>query len=292
MPARVLIAAAAVLLAGVAFTTTARADDQGSNFTGVSIDKNGATSRAGSPGSSGNAAPAAQGSGSSLCPAPDDPEFYFACGGGPAPLCPGGDPAVLSPGIHLTPNAIGPGGRISCGQLPPSSALPPNPTTPEQLAREAASRLTFALPTASMSPPPDKLVVNFGTWLWVDPSAWHTLTATATAGAVSATVSAEPARVVWQMGDGNAVICFDPGRQWTTALPSNATSNCTYTYAANSASQPQGTFTVTTTIYWHLTWLSVGAPGGGDFGLVPGPSTTTQVHVGEIHAINVYPPSS
>jgi len=53
--------------------------------------------------------------------------------------------------------------------------------------------------------------------------------------------------------------------------------------------QPHGAYTVTTSIYWRVTWTSAGAAGGGDLGLIPGPSVQTLVRVGEVHAVNDEP---
>ena len=269
MPARVLIAAAAALFGCLAVTASARADDQGGRSTGAAVDKGGVTVHAGE-GSADSPQQAAQGpSGPYWCPVAGDPEFVIACG---VPLQAPNCPVSASTGMVSACDA--------------THSLPGTTGNATDVARQAESRLAFVLPTASMAPPPNSLVVNFPTWLWVAPSAWHTLSATATAGGVSATATAEPARVVWNMGDGNSVICFGPGAPWTSAAGS-ASSNCQYAYGNNSYAQPNGVYNVTSTIYWHVTWVANGASGGGDFGLVAGPSTTTTVHVGEIHAINV-----
>ena len=269
MPARLLIAVVAVLYAGLALTATARADEFGSSSTGASVDKGGVTVHA-AQGSAGSPQQAAQGpSGPYWCPVVGDPEFVIACG---VPLRAPNCPISVSTGILSACDA--------------THSLPGTTGNAADVARQAESRLAFALPTASMAPPPNSVVVNFPTWLWVAPSAWHTLSATAAAGGVSATATAEPARVVWNMGDGNSVICFGPGAPWTSAAGS-ASSNFQNAYGNNSYAQPNGLYNVTSTIYWHVTWIANGAGGGGDFGLVAGPSTTTTVHVGEIHSINV-----
>ena len=44
------------------------------------------------------------------------------------------------------------------------------------------------------------------------------------------------------------------------------------------------------TIYWSVSWTSVGAPGGGNLGLKPGPTAQMAVRVTESQAINT--PSS
>jgi hypothetical protein len=93
--------------------------------------------------------------------------------------------------------------------------------------------------------------------------AWQTLTATANARTVTATATATPAKVVWDMGDGDSVTCDGPGTPYS-ASDSNATTDCSYTW-------PQaGNYTVTATVYWSVTWTAVGTAGGGDLGLQAG----------------------
>jgi len=160
------------------------------------------------------------------------------------------------------------------------------PATASILAQQAVSYLRFPATNIEMSPTAANITVNLPTWLWVDRGMWHPISATATAGPVSATATATPDEVVWQMGDGNKVTCTGPGTPWTSQDPPDQPSDCSYTYTQDSSSQPGGTYTVTTTVYWHVTWTSQGAPGGGDLGLIAGPSMQSTVHVQEVHAIN------
>jgi hypothetical protein len=158
--------------------------------------------------------------------------------------------------------------------------------SPAVLARQAVSRLPLPQPIVGMSPAPSDVIVNVPTWMWIDGTTWRGLTATASVGQVSATARAAPAEVVWDLGDGGQVTCDGPGTPWTSQQPADWPSDCSHTYSRSSADQPNGMFTVTTTMYWRVTWASAGAPGGGDLGLVPGPSFQTTVRVGEVHAVN------
>lgn len=87
------------------------------------------------------------------------------------------------------------------------------------------------------------------------------------------------------MGDGNTVTCDGPGTPYDAAEP-NATTNCSYTWSTPSDSQPSGTYRVTATIEFAVTWTAIGAPGGGSLGLVAGATATDQVRVGESEALN------
>jgi hypothetical protein len=162
---------------------------------------------------------------------------------------------------------------------------------PSSLAHQAASQLQLPAAIVGMSPAASSLTVNVPTWLWVDRSAWQGMSATASAGPVSATAAATPSEVVWDMGDGEQITCTGPGAQWTPSAQADDPSGCSYTYSRSSTSQPHGTYTITTTVYWHVVWTSQGAPGGGDLGLISGPSTRTTVRVQEVHAVNRGPSS-
>jgi hypothetical protein len=163
--------------------------------------------------------------------------------------------------------------------------------SPPALAMQAVSQLQLPAAVVDTSPAASSLTVNVPTWLWVDAAMWHGLTATASAGPVSATATATPYEVIWDMGDGSRITCHSPGTPWNVNVPADDPSGCSYTYGQSSASQPNGTYTITTTVYWHVTWTAEGAPGGGDLGLIPGPSTQTKVYVQEVHAINRDPSS-
>jgi hypothetical protein len=158
---------------------------------------------------------------------------------------------------------------------------------PAALAQQALATMHLPAPRVGMSPPNTAEVVNFQTWLWVDSSMWHPISATASVGPVAATATATPQRVVYDMGDGSQVVCSGPGTPYNAAAaPGAQSTKCSYGYANSSAGQPNNVYTASATIYWHVTWTAVGAPGGGDLGEIPGETATTQVAVDEVQAIN------
>lgn len=127
--------------------------------------------------------------------------------------------------------------------------------------------------------------MNVSSWLWVGSGAWRSMSATAAAGPVSATATAAPAEVVWTMGDGHSVTCDGPGVPYNSSNP-NATTYCSYTWPTSSGGEPGGVYRVTATVYYQAAWTAAGAPGGGSFGLVAGPSSSVAVRVAESQAIN------
>jgi hypothetical protein len=166
--------------------------------------------------------------------------------------------------------------------LPPAA-----PASPALLARQAISTLALAGPQIGMSPPPNKpQIVNISTWLWIT-GAGRGRSATAKAGPVAATATAVPYKVVWSMGDGHSVTCFGPGTPYKPNEPASSQStSCSYTYSTPSSSVPGGRYTVTATIYYRVSWVAVGAPGGGNLGLVAGPTARTTVLVEQAEALN------
>lgn len=184
--------------------------------------------------------------------------------------CPGTTPSLVFDG------AAGPG----------QAAAPL--AQPRALAQQALATLHLPAPRVGMSPPSGAELVNFEDWLWVDRSNWQAISATAAVGPVAATARATPDRVVYDMGDGSEVTCRDPGTPYNLAVaPAAQSTDCSYRYATSSAGQPGNRYTATATIYWHVTWTSVGAPGGGDLGEIAGDSATVQVEVDEVQALNV-----
>ena len=157
---------------------------------------------------------------------------------------------------------------------------------PAALAQQAASQLPLTAPSIEMAPPATtEQLVNVSAWLWIDPAAWQGQSATAAAGPVSATATATPVEVVWNMGDGQQISCAGPGTPYDPSN-SNATTNCSYTWTQSSAGQPGGAYQVTATVYWQVTWTATGAPGGGNLGQVPGPAAHVAVRVAESQAVN------
>ena len=166
----------------------------------------------------------------------------------------------------------------------PGGSAPPDPRA---LAQQALQRVPLPSPSIAMSPGGDiPLLVNLPTFLWIEPAQWSPVTASASAGGVTSTVTATPERVVWDMGQGDSVTCNGPGAPYVPTLPDDAQpSDCSYTYRASSARSPDKTFTVTATVEWHVTWSASGAPGGGDLGTSRRASTTI-VRVAEIQVLN------
>ncbi|PZS32189.1 MAG: hypothetical protein DLM61_07275 [Pseudonocardiales bacterium] len=178
----------------------------------------------------------------------------------------------------------GSGGYVWLAQ--PPAGLPPSPA---QLAQRAAASFRFPKPSGHRSPSETLRYQGYPfsyvqLWLfyWTDPGTWRTLTATARAGGVFATVTAKPVSLTYDPGDGSsAVSCGGPGRPWTDADGNRAPSGgaCGYQYKAVTSSP----ITSTQTITWKITWVG----SGGTSGALPDQSTSKsgQLNVMQIQTV-------
>lgn len=145
----------------------------------------------------------------------------------------------------------------------PDTTLP----DPADLAREAAALLDLAPPPLVMTPPPNladpNVLINrpaFFTFSDVGPSVFGPVSATASDGGLIVTVTARLDQITIDVGDGTTIACSpsqvraSPG--W--AAPSSV---CSYTWTRTSTDQRDGTFHITGTSYWDITWSGGGQRG-------------------------------
>ncbi|MCM3883127.1 hypothetical protein [Frankia sp. R82] len=88
------------------------------------------------------------------------------------------------------------------------------------------------------------------------------MAATAAAGGVSVTALAKPVQVVWSLGDGGTTTCTGPGTPFPSGGdPKSASPDCGYTYRHRSLDASGGTFAVTATVRWDVSWSGAGQAG-------------------------------
>jgi hypothetical protein len=126
------------------------------------------------------------------------------------------------------------------------------------LARRAYNELPLLYPRPRTAPPrASNQLVGVRTWLWVEPADWQPLSATASIVGLSATVTAQPTKVVWTMGDGDEVTCDGPGTPYDPTRPDTQQStDCSHTY------QHHGTYTALATIVWTVAWTATNGARG------------------------------
>jgi hypothetical protein len=132
-------------------------------------------------------------------------------------------------------------------------------------------------PQVAFSPPIDKMIVNFETWLGITPSA--PITATATIPGLSATVTAEATDIEWVTGsqiagDTTMISCHPWGST------ESAQDGCSWTPAYPSVGKVTGTadqrYHGTVTIIWQVSWQATNGAGGALGEL----RTTTPIEMG------------
>lgn len=157
----------------------------------------------------------------------------------------------------------------------------PRLPAPAAMAVEARGYLAPGAPGVRLNPT-GLQIVNFPTWLWVDPAHWQPITSTVEAGGVAVTVVATPVRGRWAMGDGAVVTCEGPGRPWA---PSAGATDCSHTYRRASVGEPGDAYRLVLTIDYVVAWSAVGAPGGGALTPLSIASPPVPVRVGEVQAL-------
>jgi hypothetical protein len=166
---------------------------------------------------------------------------------------------------------------------------------PYALAVRAERTMVLPQPVISTDPAATT-VVNLATWLWVQPSLWHTRSETVSADGVTATAVATPVAVEWSTGDGGSIRCPGPGAVYEPSLPPAAQSTtCSHRYLRSSIGEPSpdgrpddAAFPLTATVEWSVSWSSVGAPGGGSLPPLT-TSSTTSIRVEQIESIDGVP---
>lgn len=153
----------------------------------------------------------------------------------------------------------------------------------EVLAQTAVNGMRLPLPGVQTFPPAGRRgLVNLPVWLHVDN--WETISASASAGGLTATVEAVPVRAEWDMDDG-AVTCTDAGSAYDASLrPDPSSSTCSYTYRRSSGVRADRTFHNSAVVVWQLRWFATNGQ-GGDLGELAGPRASFGLQIEESQAL-------
>lgn len=135
-----------------------------------------------------------------------------------------------------------------------SSSTTSTTVDPAALAAAAAAQLVLPRATIATNPPPTRAqLAGLATWLWVQPG--QPVVTRASAGATTVAVTATPASVRWDTGDGQSLTCAGAGVAYDPSRPASAQhSDCTHTWPRSSAAASGGAFHVTATLTWALSW--------------------------------------
>lgn len=138
-----------------------------------------------------------------------------------------------------------------------------------------------------MTPAADAMqYVSLPIWLQLSPSSWVSKSASLSAGGALLTMRADPVTAVWSTGDGSSVTCRGPGTPYPALKPKDpmaASPDCGYTYLKPSTLQPRGTYPVSVTVHWKVTWSTTTGLSGSEPDLTA--VASTRLRVAEIQAL-------
>lgn len=139
--------------------------------------------------------------------------------------------------------------------------------TPREVAQLAIDDMALRAIDVGITPQPgsDRVgLVGMPVWMWAanpDDHTYGPITATASAGGITITATANVQKVTWQMGDGTTVECRSAGTPYAASYGKQPSPDCGHVYTKSSAGQPGGTYTVTATSSWVITWEGAGQTG-------------------------------
>ncbi len=146
------------------------------------------------------------------------------------------------------------------------------------IALNAVKQVPFVTPDLQIAPPPTyHSYITYENWLWIPSGQWRTVEARVSVGGTTVTVTAEPARAQWNMGDAKpAKNCYDAGRAWVKGMDEASKTTCSYAYEDTSVDDEPGYFTITGQLLYDIRWSCTGACSapGGPLGEYSGPSSS------------------
>lgn len=159
---------------------------------------------------------------------------------------------------------------------------PPQQVNPRELAQRAVDSMTLLGPDIASPRPAGTYTVGVPMWMWVSRSAttFGPNRASASAGGVRVTATAEVSKVVWQMGDGTSVTCHGPGTPYQASQGMSSSPTCGHVYSTTSAARG-GKDRVTATSTWTIGWQGGGAAGQ----LIEVRQSSVQVAIGEVQVV-------
>lgn len=163
-----------------------------------------------------------------------------------------------------------------------SAPRPPTRTDAEAVAREVILTLKVAKPTPRIAPRTTErdgnmMVVGYPLWLWAEDG--NTASTTETRYGLTFTLDARRDKTVFDMGDGFVVTCLATTPYEPTTAPGTPSPTCGHRY--RKASLPRGTYTVTATSHWTVTWSGLGFSGT----LPLTSSDSVHIPVGELQSV-------
>ncbi|GAA1264449.1 ATP/GTP-binding protein [Streptomyces aureus] len=159
---------------------------------------------------------------------------------------------------------------------------------PAVVAQQAVDKMDLGGPRIASPRAAGKYTVGVPMWMWVNPSVttYGPNSASASAGGITVTATAEVSSIRWSMGDGGSVTCNGPGTKYRDSYGMSDSPTCGYRYKASSKERADGRWHGTATSTWSIHWEVTGG-GGGEGDLThQAPATPFTVHVGEMRVLD------
>ena len=165
---------------------------------------------------------------------------------------------------------------------PPEAAV-----DPAVLAQQAVDKMLLSGPAIASPRAAGTYVVGVPVWMWVTPgpTTYGPNTASASAGGVTVTATAQVEEIAWAMGDGKTVTCTSPGTPYDASQGKKLSPDCGHVYRKSSKGQGGGRYRVTATSTWTVDWQVAG--GGGQGGqLTETRVSETDIAIGQLKVLN------
>ncbi|WP_436970873.1 hypothetical protein [Micromonospora coxensis] len=164
---------------------------------------------------------------------------------------------------------------------PPGFGSPPDP---EELARRVLASISMLPPRISVAPrrSTGPGLVGLPVWMWASEGInyFGPIHADDTDRGLTVELTAKVDRIVWNMGNGVKVTCADHGTKYDAKGPraGKTSPDCGY----DSGYPKAGTYRVSATTYWTVTWS-----GGGESGVIPQTRTsgTIPIEIDELQVV-------
>ncbi len=162
-------------------------------------------------------------------------------------------------------------------RLPEWRATPPPGfgPTPEELAQQALAKIRLLGADIGITPDPGGTgLVGLPVWMWttVNANTWGPITASASAGGLTVTITGHATKIDWDMGDGHVVSCDNPGTPYRADYGGQQSPTCGYVvslpngqrltgYQQSSRTKPGGVYRITAITTWRVDWAGGGVSG-------------------------------
>lgn len=155
-------------------------------------------------------------------------------------------------------------------------APPAGVVDPEVLARQALASLSLPGAPISMTPEPNliepNVLIRRDNHVWVPQGSLAPMTASASDGGLTVSLTASPSSIIFTSKDGDGVTSASCDPALIDGPPSNpvGTPVCSLVWERTSRDQPDGRYTITASTTWTAAWT-----GGGQSGTLTTTTTST-----------------